>query len=84
MSERALLGTFQQCTIHHQRETLQHNLWSTGKETLLPNDTFIVSFTVAHLEAGTTIFPLISLRNLRDGTASVSKELGYFIFREYQ
>jgi hypothetical protein len=50
----------------------------------MQNGTFIVSLIVPHLEAGTVIFPLIFLRNLTDDTASVSKELGYLVFREYQ
>jgi hypothetical protein len=50
---------------------------------LLQNDTFIVSFTVPHIEAGAVIFPLIFLRNLTDDTASVSKELHYLVFKEY-
>jgi hypothetical protein len=63
---------------------VQHYRWSTGNQTLLQNDSFIVSFTVPHLEKGTVIFPLIFLRNLTDDTASDTRELGYLVFREYQ
>jgi len=78
MSERSLLRSLQQHT--SQRETLQHYRWSKGNQMLLQNDTFVIVSLFHWRQAQWYAF----LRNLTDDTVSVSKELGYLVFREYQ